>query len=127
MIIIYHDVSSEYLKLSILGQEVNLDLKMLVKDMLYPLPIIHEEPDREYTSSRLKNVSQVVRLNSQNLVSTVYYVVGFPGHSDGKESVCNTGHWVQSLCQVDPLGKGMVTHHSILAWKIPWTEESGGL
>ena len=27
----------------------------------------------------------------------------------------------------DPLEKGMVTHSSILAWKIPWTEESGGL
>ena len=60
MIIIYRDVSSEYLKLSILEQEVNLDLKTLAKDMLYPLPTIHEEADREYTSSRLKNVSQVV-------------------------------------------------------------------
>ena len=26
----------------------------------------------------------------------------------------------------DPLGKGMVTHSSILAWRIPWTEEPGG-
>ena len=35
--------------------------------------------------------------------------------------------WVQSLGQEDPLEKGMVTHFSILAWKIPWTEELGGL
>ena len=35
--------------------------------------------------------------------------------------------WVQSLGQEDPLEKGMATHSSILAWKIPWTEEPGGL
>ena len=30
--------------------------------------------------------------------------------------------WVQSLGQEDPLEKGMATHSSILAWRIPWTE-----
>ena len=35
--------------------------------------------------------------------------------------------WVQSLCQEDPLEKGMATHSSIHAWKIPWTKEPGGL
>ena len=35
--------------------------------------------------------------------------------------------WVQSLGQEDPLEKEMATHSSIHAWKIPWTEESGGL
>ena len=35
--------------------------------------------------------------------------------------------WIQSLGQEDPLRKGMPTHSSILAWRIPWTEESGGL
>ena len=34
---------------------------------------------------------------------------------------------VQSLDQEDPLGKGMATHSSILAWEIPWTEEPGRL
>ena len=34
--------------------------------------------------------------------------------------------WVQSLGQKDPLEKGMATHSSILAWRIPWTEEPGG-
>ena len=33
----------------------------------------------------------------------------------------------QSLGQKDPLKKGMVTHSSIPAWRIPWTEEPGGL
>ena len=34
---------------------------------------------------------------------------------------------VQSLGREDPLEEGMATHSSILAWKIPWTEEPGGL
>ena len=35
--------------------------------------------------------------------------------------------WVQSLGQEDTLEKEMAAHSSILAWKIPWTEEPGGL
>ena len=35
--------------------------------------------------------------------------------------------WVRSLGQEDPLEKGMSTHCSILAWRIPWTEEPDGL
>ena len=35
--------------------------------------------------------------------------------------------WVWSLGQEDPLTKGMASHSSILAWRIPWTEEPGGL
>ena len=35
--------------------------------------------------------------------------------------------WVQSLGWEDPLEKGMTTHSSILAWRIPWTEEPGRL
>ena len=34
---------------------------------------------------------------------------------------------VQSLGREDPLEEGMATHSSILAWRIPWTEEPGGL
>ena len=35
--------------------------------------------------------------------------------------------WFQSLSWENPLEKGMATYSSILAWKIPWTEEPGGL
>ena len=35
--------------------------------------------------------------------------------------------WIRSLGQEDPLEKGMATHSSTLAWKIPWTEKPGGL
>ena len=38
-----------------------------------------------------------------------------------------TETWVRFLSQEDPLEKGMATHSSILAWKIPWTEEPGWL
>ena len=34
--------------------------------------------------------------------------------------------WVQSLVQEDPLEKGVATHSSILAWRIPWTEDIVG-
>ena len=39
----------------------------------------------------------------------------------------DTEMWVRSLGQEDLLEKGMVTHSSILAWRIPWTGEPGGL
>ena len=35
--------------------------------------------------------------------------------------------WVQSRGQEDPLKKGMATHTSVVAWRIPWTEEPGRL
>ena len=50
-------------------------------------------------------------------------IQGFRGGSHGKESACNAG----DPGQKDPLEKGMATHPSILAWKIPWTEVPGEL
>ena len=44
-----------------------------------------------------------------------------------KNPLANAGDIGDSLGQEDPLEKGMATHSSILAWKIPWTEEPGGL
>ena len=35
--------------------------------------------------------------------------------------------WVRPLGWEDPLEEGMATHSSILAWRIPWTEDPGGL
>ena len=51
----------------------------------------------------------------------------FPGGLDGKKFACNEGDLVQSLCGEDPLEKGMATHSSSVAWRIPCTEEPGGL
>ena len=44
---------------------------------------------------------------------------GFPGSSDGKESARNVGAPVRFLGREDPLEKGMATHSSIFAWRIP--------
>ena len=53
--------------------------------------------------------------------------MGFPSGSVVKNSPAMQETQVQSLGQEDPLEEGMATHSSILAWIIPWTEESGGL
>ena len=44
-----------------------------------------------------------------------------------KNLPANAGDWVQSPGREDPLEKGMAILSSILAWRIPWTEEPGGL
>ena len=44
-----------------------------------------------------------------------------------KNPPANPETWVPSLGWEDPLEEGMATHSSILAWRIPWTEEPSGL
>ena len=44
-----------------------------------------------------------------------------------KESAAMQKTWVRSLGWEGPLEKGMATHSSVLAWRIPWTEEPGRL
>ena len=61
-----------------------------------------------------------------------HYVVwmssgGFPDSSAGKESTCNAGDLGSIPGQEEPPEKETATHSSIPAWKIPWTEEPGGL
>ena len=57
----------------------------------------------------------------------------FPRWCSGEESTCQCKRcrrcktWVRSLGQEVPLEEEMATHSIILAWKIPWTEEPGGL
>jgi len=50
-----------------------------------------------------------------------------PGGSEEKNPPAMQEMWVPSLTGEDPLEEGMATHSSILAWKISWTEEPGGL
>ena len=55
------------------------------------------------------------------------FTIIFPSGSDGKESLFAMQETqVRSLGAEDPLEKGMATHSSILAWKIPWMEEPDG-
>ena len=65
-------------------------------------------------------------------VSLPYTKPGFPGGISGtsKEPACQwrrCKRLVWSLGQENPLEKGMATHSTILAWRIPWTEEPGRL
>ena len=53
--------------------------------------------------------------------------LNFPGGSDGKASAYNAGDLGLILGREDPLENEMATHSSILAWRIPWMEEPGGL
>ena len=52
--------------------------------------------------------------------------MGFPDGSAGKKLCAMQELCVQSLGQEDPLEKEIATHSSILAWRIPWTEEPAG-
>ena len=47
----------------------------------------------------------------------------FPGGSEVKASACNGGDLSSTLGREDPLEKEMATHSSILAWRMPWTED----
>ena len=51
----------------------------------------------------------------------------FPGGSEGKESACNAGDLALILGSGRSSGEWTATHSGILAWRIPWTEEMGGL
>ena len=53
--------------------------------------------------------------------------LGFLGGSAVKNLPAMQETWVRSLGWEDPLEEEMTTHSSILAWKIPWTEEADGL
>ena len=52
-------------------------------------------------------------------------VKGFPGAANDKEPACQCRR--RERRGFSPLEEGMATHSSILAWRIPWTEEPGGL
>ena len=61
-------------------------------------------------------------------IYVVPYTWGFPGSSDGKKNLpAMQKMWFLSLGWEDPLEKKMATHFSILAWRIPLTEEPGRL
>ena len=71
-----------------------------------------------------KILNQIVQLK---VIQYCKLTIGFPGGSDYKESACNAGDLGLSLDWEDLLNEGMATQSSILAWRIPWTEEPGGL
>ena len=64
-------------------------------------------------------------LSSLSIFVVIFWL--FPGGSDDKKNLPTVKVIFQSLGWEDSLKKGMVTHSSILAWRIPRTEKSGGL
>ena len=67
----------------------------------------------------------------EHLQHSVRIVLGLPRLHCGKEAICHCRRHkqlgFQSLGQEDPVEKGMAALSSILAWRIPWTEEPGVL
>ena len=65
--------------------------------------------------------------SKQTLFIRLPEVMGFPDGLAGKEPFCNAGDLSLIPGSGDFLKKGMATHSSILAWRIPWTGEPGKL
>ena len=76
-------------------------------------------------------IPQVLDQTKENITNNIQILkdtinkLGFPGGVKNMPAMQET--WVWSLSLEDPLEKGMATHSSILACKISWTEEPGGL
>ena len=66
-------------------------------------------------------------LNLREILGVYFANAGFPGGSAVKNTLATQEMLVPSLGWEDPLEKEMATHSSILAWEIPWTEDSDGL
>ena len=64
---------------------------------------------------------------TKTLESLLVLIWGFPGGSDGKESVCNAGDMGSIPRSGRSPGEETGNPPSILAWKISWTDETGGL
>ena len=106
-------------------------VQSLVRELRSPMPL-HQKPKHNNSSniitSSIKDTQKFFLKESGLNWPTLPQIRDFPGCSDSKESACNAGDpgW-ESLSWEHPLEKGMATHSTILAWRIPWTEEPGGL
>ena len=64
---------------------------------------------------------------TEYLLASIIWSKGFPGGSVVKNQPAIQETWAQSLGQEDTLEKELVIYSSIIAWRIAWTEEPGGL
>ena len=85
--------------------------------------------NRDYSKQRIKRlcVSALCWLICKAKEQYLVYTICFPDGSDGKQSACDAGDLDSIPGWEDPLEKEIETPSSILAWRIPWTEEPGGL
>ena len=75
------------------------------------------------TIEHLREGDAFDKKNSVNVAFRYCFSIELPGGS----AVKNLPAVIQSIDREDPLQEGIATHYSILAWRIPWTEEPGGL
>ena len=80
-------------------------------------------------SNELINIYfKLLKFNFDSIILiVVIYTVGFPRGSAVKVPPAMQETWIQSLGREDSLEKEMAIHSSIIDWRIPWTEETGGL
>ena len=72
-------------------------------------------------------ISNILAFRYFSIEPFCFTLAGFLGGSAGKESACSAGDLGSILGLGRSLEKGMVTHSSILAWRIPWMEKPGWL
>ena len=82
--------------------------------------------DRGAWQATVHEVAKNWDLTERLMLTLPDHTMGFPGGSVDEESAYSADTQVQSRSGEDPLEKEMATHPSILAWKIPWTQDHGG-
>ena len=93
---------------------------------LYICICIHSTADGHLDCFHVLDIVNSAAVNIRVHVSVGIMAFSLGG-SEFKTSACNAGDLGSILGWEDPLEKEMATHSSILAWRIPWTEEPGGL
>ena len=94
--------------------------------LLYYLMVFHSMPPL-WNFHPQKNLGGIPFGLLTLLHGCLFYIWGFLGGSVVKNLPAMQDTWVRLMGWEDPLEKGMTTHSSILAWRISWTEETGGL
>ena len=87
-----------------------------------PLKTTVKKASKQATARRFRETDSV-----QVFVSTIYKEYGIPWLLRWWSLPAERETWVRSLDREHPLERGMATHSSILAWRIPWMEEPGRL
>ena len=89
----------------------------------HPLPARRQEWSRSYICTKKKKKS----FSSSRQRKNRYCLTGFPRGSVVKNLPVRQEAWVRSLSPEAPPEERTATHSTVLAWRIPWTEEPGGL
>ena len=113
-----HAVGSSWVSLWLCSTQFSLQTRQMEESQVGTLLIV-------VTGERRSEIRRVSCQQSNSpLMSQTFNMVPPATHLAVQEM---QESWVRSLGQEDPLEQKMITHSSILAWEIPWTEELGGL